>query len=215
MLYIPCTKSFPTARWVKLDSDVFWDGPPSVSAKIILKLAYPGLSVFFSQQLQIPDTPPDVLLRELERISGLFPDRTIDEQSHVHIHNIFKDIVVALDRSPDTVRDWLPKLQDVPFVPVENELGDIELKELQEGLYLPDHSYELAGFFRKQVPLVTIPPAGSANSLSSLYTLFSHEPLNVVRPLGVVVQKTLSADEKYPAQSLTDRYRSGAEYLPR
>lgn len=123
--------------------------------------------------------------------------------------------MIALDKTPDAVHDWLPELQQFPFVPVENELGGIELKELQEGLYLPDHSNELAGFFRNQAPLVTIPPPGSANSLSYLYTLFSHEPLNVVRPLGAVVRRTLSADERYPAHSLTDRYRSGAEYLPR
>ncbi|KAF7795285.1 hypothetical protein EIP86_006439 [Pleurotus ostreatoroseus] len=214
LIYIPCTRTHPTARWVNLQADIFWDGPPSVTTKIMLKTAYKDLQVFFSQELQIPDAPTDILLQELQHIADLLPDKPVDDESHIRVHNVLKDITDAIGGSQSLARDWFPQLQHFAFIPVESEPGIVKLKELQEGLYLPDHSGELASVFRRHVPLVTIPPQGSANSLASLYTLFNCELFDAVKPLESAVKKALIAEERYPEQRLTDKYRSQARYLP-
>ncbi|KAJ6491690.1 hypothetical protein C8R47DRAFT_976213, partial [Mycena vitilis] len=162
------SSSAGAARWLSR-SDVVWNGPPSMVFKLVLKRIYPELHKFFRTQLQIADSPDDILLQEL--VSMTSSGSAVSEEDHERVSHILKDIGHDIAQN---VRDkvvnppWISELAVHRIFPVRLAGSqELQFRKLNEKFYIPDKSRRFSNMFGsrldmleldKKVPLYVIQP---------------------------------------------------------
>ncbi|KAJ7655665.1 hypothetical protein DFH06DRAFT_1132757 [Mycena polygramma] len=156
------------ARWLSR-SDVVWNGPPSMVFKLVLKRIYPELHKFFRIQLEITDSPDDILLQELVAVAS--SGSAISKEDHKRVSHILKDIghIIAQNvRDKVVIPPWISKLAAHRIFPVRlADSQELQLRKLDEKFYISDKSKLFFDMFGsrldmleldKTVPSYTIQP---------------------------------------------------------
>lgn len=224
LVYVPAVSgSRACGKWRSLNSSaIVWEGPPSMRTRFALKNAYPGLQVFFCDQLKLPPCPGDVLLQELQAVRKTTTS-ALDAETQVYVHQVLCDLDITLrtsgkDWAHASPPGWIKVLKSLPFIPTKMPSGDVILKSLQDEVFLPDLKGDLANHFQGRVPLVATPPGESSGTLLPLHRIFTSEWLpgvklldsSVVRRMGGVGTNQRSLDIP-----LSKRYGERISFLRR
>ena len=154
LIYIPARDcgSSGHGRWTSwANSDAVWDGPPCMRSKYALSKAYSEYHTFFCEQLQVPLCPDNILLQEIQFLHGQFHDAPLDEDAHVHAHDILCDLESTFSAAQEWTEAWTPawlqQLRWLPFIPAHTTASEIRLKSILDSVYLPDLASLLAKLF--------------------------------------------------------------------
>ncbi|KZT00827.1 uncharacterized protein LAESUDRAFT_731898 [Laetiporus sulphureus 93-53] len=143
--------------WVEF-SDVYWDGPPSMTSKATLKRLYPTLEDFFRNRLSIKDAPLWILVNEFKDLARQWKGHVLPPLIAANVEDKILDITDYLVADP-AVAFTIHELAMQPIFPVHipNREGQTVLKAADE-FYVPDRNGNLADRFRDKVLLLAVSP---------------------------------------------------------
>ncbi|KAJ7655660.1 hypothetical protein DFH06DRAFT_1046179 [Mycena polygramma] len=154
-------------RWLSI-SDVVWSGPPSMVSKLALKRTYPGLENFFRIHLAIPDSPDDILMKELVAMTG----SVISDEDHKRVSHILRDISdIIAQRANDKVPNppWISELATHRIFPVRLAASkELRLRKLDEKFYIPDNSRLFFDMFGSRLDMLELDKKVSVSAIKSL-----------------------------------------------
>ena len=141
-------------KWTNM-SEVYWDGPPSMTSKIALKDSYPSLAEFFCSKLGISNAPPDIFVSEFESLLDEYRARgfTISERIHKRAEVLLRDLNDAVSDS-ETCSHSLLKLGEKAIFPTLLASQELVLRPLDH-FYVPDPNGRLAQLFGNKISLLS------------------------------------------------------------
>ncbi|KAL5536452.1 hypothetical protein ACEPAF_274 [Sanghuangporus sanghuang] len=151
LIYVPTAVKGP--NWKSI-SDVYWNGPATMTTKSALRKLYPELGEFFQDKLELADAPPEILVDELKILSEEWTDKCITNDVHKTISAMILDVssFLRLGRLDASLAKTL--LQYAIF-PAHHSERRIRLRELDD-IYIPDYTGYYAKIFYGKVELLEL-----------------------------------------------------------
>lgn len=135
--------------------DVYWDGPPSMRSKAVIKRSYLHLGNFFFNKLGIVRAPSFALVDELHMIVARYRGGPVPSEGWEHVAEILADISDTVREMP-SIPGSFKVLAEIAAFPVRVPAEGIALRPIDE-LYVPDRASKYANVFRERVALLDLP----------------------------------------------------------
>jgi hypothetical protein len=195
-------------KWANM-SDVYWDGPPSMTSKIAIKDCYPFLAEFFCSKLGISNAPRAILVSEFNSLLDEYKGYTISERLHKRVEALLRDLNDAVS-DVETCSPSLLKLGNMAIFPTLLANQELVLKPLDH-FYVPDPNGRLARLFWDKISLLSptiFPRIGQL--LES--DICRHKVLYLEK---LVVQESHPCKERHFDTEATLNYASKVDYIER
>ncbi|KAI9443898.1 hypothetical protein H4582DRAFT_2071449 [Lactarius indigo] len=196
--------------WLR-KTDVYWDGPPSMTTRAVISHSYPNLSNFFFRKLGITSAPPYALIEELRAIARQHQRGPVPLGVKEHITDILADISKILQTMPK-IPPSFADLAQISVFPASVPSVGVALCAVDE-FYIPDKSGKYADVFRSRVPLFAL----SESDITRIRPLLESSILkDKMRYLEEHVSKrSTPLGKRVIDLKATDLYSSRVEYIAR
>jgi hypothetical protein len=192
-------------------TDVYWDGPASLTIKALIKRTYENLGTFFFKKLGIICAPPDALVDELRATAKRHQRRSVPPEVQEHIAKILEDITDILKTMPEMPPSFRD-LARIPIFPASVPSKGVALCTADQ-FYVPDKLGEYAKVLCKHVALLAL----SESAISLIRPLLESSIFkNRMRYLEArVTKRSTPLGTRVPDTKATDLYSSRVEYIAR
>ncbi|EJD00234.1 uncharacterized protein FOMMEDRAFT_170214 [Fomitiporia mediterranea MF3/22] len=201
--------------WLNL-SEVYWDGPSSMTSKIALRSLYPDLREFFQEKLGLPNAPPEVLVDELKTISREWLDKAITNDVHRLVTFMLIDLARLLKANRLDYNNVHHLLQESMIFPSTSSLPGIKLQKLAD-IFIPDHSGFYTGLFRGKAPILELASSEKGAELARItYLLELAKSEGLARYLQCSLDhQVVSIGDRELDEQLTAAYTSKYRFFER
>ena len=192
-------------------TDVYWEGPASLTIRTLIKPTYESMKNFFLNKLRIPSAPPDALVDELRAVAMQYQHGLVPAGVQAHIAKVLTNVTEILETLPNMPPSFLD-LAKIPIFPASVPSEGIVLRKVDE-FYVPDKTSKYANVLRERVAILALPEStitpirkllGSSIFKNKIRYLEAHVTVKSM-PLGTRVLDT----------EATNLYSSRVEYIAR
>ncbi|KZT00825.1 uncharacterized protein LAESUDRAFT_687552 [Laetiporus sulphureus 93-53] len=213
LIYVPSVNTDGRGSWIAF-RDAYWDGPPSMTSKVVLKHSYPLLEDFFHSKLCMRHAPLQVLVDEFKSLAVKWNNKILTEAVATNVEDKLLDITDCLVQDP-YVASILSEIAELPIFPVcqPGKSSKRVLQRIHE-FYVPDQAGKYAEQFEDKVPLLAVSPKLSVVSIQPLFNCHTwKQPARYLE--RCISAQTVAHGTRKVDMPVTQQYIRRLEYLER